>query len=220
MGKYQELKAAGCADNDLVLYCPVVDKCVTTMETLCGSVKKNASACGECRYSHSKEIDAAGCSQADAYKWCPSTDCSGTIKPGDEWKCWAANIDQKASGKWYSHPETAQCNETSAFGSCGWRVLSTSTVHEKCLKDSLATTIEAADDSSCFEACGVRNYTSPCWIGCFFDTMLGRGARNSSVDDAVTGLALEEIIAGWTKAFDDESDGGCPKVDGFSTVVV
>jgi len=199
-------------------YCPIVDSCLAALDRLCGSVQTNASSCSTCQYYHSWELSKAGCGQYDAYRWCPSTGC--TAEPGDEWKCWHANIAQKAQGLWYSHLEAGLCNETSAPGSCGWRVLSTSTVHEKCLRSVLADTVEAADDTGCFEACGPRNQTSTCWIGCLFDTMLGLNAKHSAKEGDVTGMPLEDVIAGWTKPFLDESEGGCPKVDGAVSLIV
>jgi len=195
-----------------------METCEAKLEELCGPVKSNASACGTCRKAHGQELTAAGCGKYDAYRWCPSSSC--TASPGDEWKCWSQNIAQKAAGSWYSHLEAGLCNEGSLPGSCGWRVLSTSTVHESCLKGSLADVVEAADSNSCFDTCGPRNMSTTCWISCFFDTLLGPDARRNASAGAVTGMALEDITKGWTRPFLDEAAGGCPKIgDAWSLIV-
>lgn len=207
----KELQAAKCSGSDTQMYCPIADKCKATLDKYCGSVQTNASLCSSCQYQHQWQLRFAGCGQYDGYRYCPSTGCSEA--PGDEWKCWHSNIGQKAQGLWYSHLGAGLCNETSSPGTCGWRVLSTSTVNETCMRSTISSTIEEADKSGCFQSCGPRNETSRCWIGCLFDTMLGPDAKHSAKEGDVTGMPLEDIIGGWTKAFLDEVEGGCPKVD-------
>jgi hypothetical protein len=53
---------------------------------------------------------------------------------------------------------------------------------QECLKAKLVGEVEAQDKAGCFAGCGGRNTTNPCWIGCFFDTVLGsvRAARASA----------------------------------------
>lgn len=87
---------------------------------------------------------------------------------------------------------------------------------EQCLKANLMSTVEAAGPD-CFANCGPRNATSDCWIGCFFDTLLGTEARHSN---NYSGMPLQDVVDGWTKAFLDEEEGGCPKLVDSSIAVV
>jgi len=132
-----------------------------------------------------------------------------------DYKCWSGNSMAKTGGLWFSHPSAGLCHSYSQPGSCSWRVLSTSTVQEQCLKDTLMTTVEAAGPE-CFQACGPRNATSDCWIGCFFDALLGPEARHSN---NFSGMPLDDVVSGWTSAFLDEAKGGCPKLQAETVVV-
>lgn len=212
------LTAAQCGNFDIQTYCPIADACKDALETTCGAVQPNASACSTCGYAHGKELEAAGCGRYDLYRWCPNSACSAA--PGDEWKCWHHNIPQKAGGLWYSQLEAGLCRKGSPPGSCGWRMLSSSTVHEACLRDSVADAVEAADEVACFQSCGPRNASSSCWIGCFFDTLLGPDARRNSSAGAVTGMALEDVVAGWTRPFLPEIAGGCPKMGASTGTII
>merc|ERR1711920_16278 len=111
---------------------------------------------------------------------------------------------------------------TSAPGTCGWKVRSLKTVKERCLKDLLSTTV-GSHGEGCFRTCGPRNITSPCWISCFFDTLLGTDARHSSYKP-LGGMPVADIERGWTDAFLPKEKGGCDEVqmlgwsDGVPTV--
>merc|ERR1711924_40991 len=128
--------------------------------------------------------------EEDFYSFCPNKweSCSSTSPP---WMCWSQNIPRKTGGEWYSTLKSGLCNSTSPAGSCGWKVLSTRTVKNKCLKEKLVTRVESSG-TDCFAACGPRNTTSSCWIGCFFDTLLGPQARHSSSVN-LTGLPIAEV---------------------------
>ena len=58
--------------------------------------------------------------------------------------------------------------------------------------------VEAQDKAGCFAGCGGRNTTSPCWIGCFFDTVLGDpggGFARLEAIRAVTPLRIADVAA-------------------------
>ena len=65
----------------------------------------------------------------------------------------------------------------------------------------------------CFATCtdsGVgarRNTTSPCWISCFYDTVLGPDAGTPG--GAVAGMPLEDLVAAWQRGFGGVDEGGC-----------
>jgi len=188
--------------------CPPIGDCAAALQNFCGDAK-GTDACSNCTHQHERELDHAGCGWRDVWHFCPSG-CKAA-KPGEEWKCWDENIGIKTGGQWQSFRKEGRCNVNSPMGSCGWRVLSTKTVNESCLRDSLITTVESTSPD-CFKACGARNETSPCWIGCFFDTILGPDAAHASGYDIVKGMPLDHLERGWTKAFQPAKDGGCAKI--------
>ena len=69
---------------------------------------------------------------------------------------------------------------------------STKTVKEQCLKNKLIEIVEKQDKARCFESCGARNTTDSCWIGCFFDTVLGLEAAKST-SSPMAGMGIESI---------------------------
>merc|ERR1712007_278387 len=86
------------------------------------------------------------------------------------------------------------------------------TIKADCLSGVVVSTVESHDQTGCFEGCGVRNETNPCWIGCFFDTVLGKDARYS-VAKPLGGMSAAEIAKGWTNAFLPKKDGGCDEIE-------
>ena len=91
------------------------------------------------------------------------------------------------------------------------QVQSTKTVKEQCLKGRLMDTVEGHDQAGCFSACGVRNVTDTCWIGCFFDTLLGQDSAKS-VTRPLAGMSVQAIERGWTTAFLPVAQGGCAAI--------
>ena len=55
-----------------------------------------------------------------------------------------------------------------------------------------------------------RNASSPCWINCFYDTVLGPDAGLPG--GQVAGMPLQDLITAWDLPFasSDPSQGGCP----------
>lgn len=184
--------------------------CEQVVEETCGPYQHSFLHCRWCLQRHASAIKQASCSKSDLLGFCPSPLPFRWCTPASKsYECWRQNIPKKTGGLWYSTLKNSLCNSTSAPGSCGWRVLSSSSVREECLRESLITRVERASPE-CFRGCGKqRNQTSPCWIGCFFDTVLGPHARNSSI---VQGLPMPELISSWKKPFLPESQGGCPKL--------
>lgn len=188
------------------------NQCVSALEDTCGQHKQNSTECYGCVWTHNKSLGQV-CQQADPYDFCPSgwQACNG-FHSGPEWACWDANIPRKTGGWWFSTLAEGQCNETSAPGTCGWKVHAMKTVKADCLSDVLVSTVESYDKSGCFHECGSRNETSPCWIGCFFDTLLGEDARHS-VAKPLGGMSAAEIEKCWTNAFLPKDQGGCDEIE-------
>lgn len=65
---------------------------------------------------------------------------------------------------------------------------------------------------ACFTACGASatNTSSPCWVDCFYRTVLGPGAALPG--GKVTGVPLEALVSVLTAPFESEdaTKGGCP----------
>merc|ERR1712136_441131 len=112
------------------------------------------------------------------------------------------------------------CSSTDLYTFCpsDYYTPCTPEVEDTCVRDKLMTHVEEAAPS-CFQDCGPRNQTSSCWIGCFFDTLLGQEARNSS-RHPLGGMTIEDIQRGFLQsAFLPVSEGGCAVVDSQSFVV-
>jgi len=173
---------------------------------------------------HYQKLLAASCVIRDLVQFCPNP-WSGCKATSPEWMCWAENIPRKTEGQWYSTREQGLCNKTSSVGSCSWKVLSTRTIEESCLKNKLVTNVESMTPS-CFGSCGPRNMSSFCWIGCFFDAILGPEARHST-QVPLKGLPASELEKTWSDAFLPVEQGGCEDADipafalaGLETLIV
>merc|ERR1712194_755990 len=135
---------------------PVVpEKCEEAIKSKCAPFQANEQKCYECIDLYKEELNSTCTDERFLYDFCDLT-CTAT---SPDWGCWAENIPRKTAGSWYSTLEEGQCNETSAPGSCGWKVLSMKTVKEQCLKNLLMARVESYG-SSCFKGCGARNVTS------------------------------------------------------------
>jgi len=83
-------------------------------------------------------------------------------------------------------------------------------INADCQARQLNTLVEQKGQP-CFAACDQpANQSSPCWINCFFETVLGDG-HNSSMAPA-GGISASDLTAAWLAGFqgDDQSQGGCP----------
>ena len=66
--------------------------------------------------------------------------------------------------------------------------------------------------AECFAKCsGSTNTTDPCWIRCYFDTVLGQNSNTSKTPSG--GMSSKDVTNAWLKGFesDDFSQGGCPR---------
>lgn len=189
-------------------------RCLQAMNATCWPSRQPFKTCASCMTAHVLHLGMETCKVNDMFSFCAGggsthhnwgNECTKDSKP---WECWRSNLPRKTGGFWYSTLEQGQCQDGSKAGSCSWRIRATASVRNDCLQDRLMTTAETAA-KDCFSACGPRNSTSPCWIACFFDTVLGPEARNST---NVTGLPLESLATAFAGSFEPESQGGCPRV--------
>ena len=126
---------------------------------------------------------------------------------------------------WYSTYERGWCGDgtSPAPAGCTWRVADfVKRVNKNCSDNAIYNEVEKVDASSgekaCFNSCtdsrvGLnRNTSSPCWINCFYTTVLGPDAGTAG--GAVTGMPIEDLITAWDLPFasEDPSQGGCARV--------
>jgi len=203
---------------------PPSAECQSAMTAQCGRVVREKHGCALCIGLHSTGLSKAGCSKHDLEKFCPSPwdQCRPDVPPVVPWACWAQNIPRKTGGFWYSTLSGSQCQAPGDLSigdniahdnNCSWAVKSHKTIHEKCLKNKIITSVEAHDKAGCFASCSSakRDISSPCWIGCFFDTLLGPGS-SSSEPESLGGMAVIDVERSWTDAFLSEAEGGCPSL--------
>lgn len=186
--------------------------CGKTLQRTCGRYVGQSTLatarCLACLAWNHRAISEEKCTATSAMSFCSPTVSRPCGEGARDFECWRENIGRKTGGVWYSTLEEGMCQPTSDHQSCSWKVLSTSTVREPCLRQSIMKMAEKASPD-CFGACGLRNTSSTCWINCFFTTLLGAEAKHSP---KVSGLPLETLVRSWTEPFLPESEGGCPKV--------
>jgi len=180
--------------------------CQHNFDAFCGAVKHDSDQCYSCLKANLSDLSS--CARSDHL--CPSSfDNCQDDAPKLEWSCWEGNIVRKTGGFWYSTLAQGQCTERSE--ECSWKAHGLKTINETCLKDTVASTVEAHDSEGCFSGCGARDMNSKCWIGCFFDTLLGKQARSSQYLP-LGGMSVADVERSWTDAFLPEEKGGCPAI--------
>ena len=96
-----------------------------------------------------------------------------------------------------------------------WRVVEVEKVVTKACSDaSIYNAVEAQDTVKCFDACGARNTSSPCWIGCFYRTILGAEGMLPTGAAYPGGMPYDALAQAWEAPFasSDPSRGRCPAV--------
>ena len=89
-------------------------------------------------------------------------------------------------------------------------------ISKQCADGSFQTAVEEAaarqGEHNCFDKCGLahRNTSSPCWIRCFEETVLGN--ESSRPGGELGGMSKEALLDAWAQPFasSDVSKGGCP----------
>ena len=120
------------------------------------------------------------------------------------------------SGNWSSTAAAGQCDPATrgAPAGCSWRMVQeVKRASKTCADVSIGRYVEASDERKCFESCGAAdrtNSSSPCWINCFFSTMLG--PNSTTVIPSPGGIPIEALFEAWRRPFesDEAAQGGCP----------
>ena len=122
-------------------------------------------------------------------------------------------LNKLLDGNWYSTRSEGECKEPGqTIGKdCWWRqVAKTAQRNSTCVNGRVSDAV-IRRRPECFQKCGpgqADNQTSPCWVSCFFDTLVGNSDQN------VTGMTRDEILEPFSLAFasTDPKKGGCPEV--------
>ena len=141
---------------------------------------------------------------------------------------WRYNVADLVGGHWYSTPSSGLCGGPHASTvdgkkECTWRVAEvTKKVSRSCHDAAMFAAVEeyaarTGWTSDCFSKCAnPRNVSDPCWIACYYDTMLG---ANSSTcfggpsSSCLRGhMPINELEGAWLAPFrsSDPAKRGCP----------
>lgn len=125
-----------------------------------------------------------------------------------QWDYWnwnlAARLGDAAGGMWYS----LLSKDKGRF----WREARVvKAVNARCHARRVDMAV-AKSGSGCFSGCPLpANRSSECWIGCFFDTVLGPGSgsrlKPKGAQDGA--MPLAQLARAWLAGFDDPDNGGC-----------
>lgn len=140
-----------------------------------------------------------------------------------EWECFLSNLPKKFTdqtpGSWYSSLDQGYCGSENV-DNCTWRVVSVEKVVQKSCHNKVFFGAVEKKGSACFKACGSdkTNSSSPCWVNCFYSTVLGADAGKPG--GQVAGMPLQSLIDAWLSPFDSEdpAKGGCPGVPSNSFI--
>lgn len=124
---------------------------------------------------------------------------------------WRVNLRLRTGGYWYSTPTAGWCGHSSG-GACTWRLVRPVKKIWKNCSDAVINAEVERRGARCFAGCGARTHNSsdPCWIGCFFDTLLGPGSGEQIVQDG--GMTKAEIEALWDLPFSAPAPQGCDNI--------
>ena len=182
---------------------------------------EHAKGCGNCEFAYlpclqeCEAVDETRVGRQDVSKFFAHVLdqlCTWDEYMSRPWSCWAAAVLHKTGETgddsiWYS---TFAASEGSS-----WRVVTVEKVITKACSDaSIYNAVEAQDTVKCFDACGARNTTSPCWIGCFYRTILGAEGMLPTGAGRPGGMSYDALAQAWEAPFasSDPSRGGCPAV--------
>jgi hypothetical protein len=146
----------------------------------------------------------------------------GCKQGSKNYQCWQANVIKKTGGLWFSTLDEGYCgtDPSTEPKNCTWRVKQVvKVVNKTCSDNSIYTKAETYDAGTQGEGCfqnascpvgAARNTSSECWIGCFYETLLGPDAGIPG--GVVAGWPTADILTAWQKPFmsNDATQGGCP----------
>ena len=139
---------------------------------------------------------------------------------------WRYNVADLLGGHWYSTPSTGLCTHKDSLR-CTWRVVEvikkvSRSCHDQSMFGSVVDYAVSVSKSTgapdCFNRCpgGSKNTSNPCWIACFYNTMLGPhsstgfGGKDSPFLQGH--MPIKVLQKAWLAPFvsNDPKQGGCP----------
>ena len=136
--------------------------------------------------------------------------------PAADWKWWQYNAARLVGGHWFSTLAKAFCPAVGPPARpCAWEQPRIGrTVSKGCHRAAFLSSVEAwatqRGKAGCLGSCRGRSEhqgkTSPCYIRCVYDIVLGAGSatRETELD---TGMTMDTLGSLWDDAFN-----GCPPV--------
>ena len=141
---------------------------------------------------------------------------------------WRYNVADLLGGHWYSTPSTGLCDSKHALA-CTWRVAEVvKKVSRACHDQSMFASVtryaayvsKSSGKPDCFDQCpgGAKNTSSPCWIECYYNTMLGPHSSTgfgTATSPFLRGhMPIEALETAWLAPFvsSDPKKGGCPDI--------
>lgn len=235
----------GCNNPEAIANDLVVNKLMLNVDTrYSGYAKCNIGVNGTDGHGNYCKDGTYCCFCAGANRWGPPGPCNATVgrenvrnyfgssshggscyTGSPDYECWRSNLGNKFTetepGWWYSPQSLGYCpDHPGSATNCTWNVVSVEKiVDKKCHDQSLWGSVRKVDPAGCFDNCGsIINTTDPCFIRCFFETVLGPDAGQPH--GAVAGMPLDDLIAAWDRPFasDDASQGGCPGLPHHSSI--
>eukprot|EP00911_Craspedida_sp_UC1_P002156 UC1_evm4s1656 len=139
------------------------------------------------------------------------------------WDCWKDAVAHKTcvgtgGGFWYSTTSDGFCGNDPANepAGCTWRLAHVNKrVNKTCSDDKIYSTVEGFG-RQCFRQCSGmgphRNTSEPCWIKCFYNTVVGPEAGHPH--GALAGMPIQDLKAAWQSPFRSNNPklGGCPAI--------
>jgi hypothetical protein len=190
-----------CSNPEAVAPNLVVNKVIMEVATPFSSYAKcNIGVNGSDGHGNHCPDGTYCCICTGASHWGPPVPCNATLgreevktyfgrghrgcrQGSPAWQCYEAALPQKLTadtpGYWYSSIRSAYCGDSPlGTNGCTWRVVQVAKVVSLACQSKVFYGAVEKSGQACFTACGAdsSNTSSPCWVDCFYKTVLGPGA--------------------------------------------
>ncbi|KAH8055757.1 phospholipid methyltransferase [Aureococcus anophagefferens] len=103
-------------------------------------------------------------------------------------------LSDMMNGTWFSTQKAGECAPGETVGEgCFWRVVNqTAQVNATCVNDRMISKIVAQRGGACFDGCDdPKDQSAPCWIQCFFETIVGNATAQPPLPPTDRALILD-----------------------------
>lgn len=118
-------------------------------------------------------------------------------------------LSDMMNGTWFSTQKAGECAPGETVGEgCFWRVVNqTAQVNATCVNDRMISKIVAQRGGACFDGCDdPKDQSAPCWIQCFFETIVGNATAQPPLPPTDRALILDAFEGAFAPGT------GCPPV--------